>query len=118
MYLCRPMASIRQEKIAELLKRELSLVFQKEARTLCQGAMVTVTIVRVSPDLSSAKAYLSVFAGPDKKEVLKNINQNNKAIRYEVSQKVKNQLRKTPEFMFYLDDSLDYAEKIDNLLKD
>lgn len=118
MYLCRPMASIRQEKIAQLLKQELSFVFQREARTLCLGAMVTVTRVRVSPDLSSAKAYLSVFAGPDKNDVLKNINENNKAIRYEVSQKVKNQLRKTPEFMFYLDDSLDYAEEIDKLLKD
>lgn len=112
------MASIRQEKIAELLRQELSLVFQQEARTLCQGAMVTVTTVRVSPDLSSAKAYLSVFAGPDKKEVLKNIQENDKAIRYAVSQKVKNQLRKTPEFMFYLDDSIDYAEQIEKLLKD
>lgn len=118
MYLCLSMASIRQEKIAGLLKRELSLVFQKEARTLCQGAMVTVTTVRISPDLSIAKAYLSIFAGPDKNDVLKNIQENAKAIRYEVSQKVKNQLRKTPEFMFYLDDSLDYAEEIDKLLKD
>lgn len=112
------MASIRQEKIAELLKRELSLVFQREARTLCQGAMVTVTIVRVSPDLSLAKVYLSIFAGPDKNEVLKNLQENDKAIRFEISQAVKHQLRKTPEFMFYLDDSIDYAEQIDKLLKD
>lgn len=112
------MARIRQEKIAGLLQKELSLIFQKEARTLCQGAMVTVTTVRVSPDLSMAKAYLSIFAGPDKHEVIKNIQENTKAIRYEVSQQVKNQLRKTPDFVFYLDDSLDYAEEIDKLLKD
>lgn len=112
------MASIRQEKIAGLLKRELSLIFQREARTLCQGAMVTVTIVRVSPDLSLAKVYLSIFAGPDKSEVIKNIQENAKAIRFEVSQAVKHQLRKTPEFVFYLDDSLDYAEEINKLLKD
>jgi ribosome-binding factor A len=112
------MASIRQEKIAQLLKQELSMVFQKEARTLCQGAMVTVTTVRVSPDLSMAKAYLSIFAGPDKEEVIANIKENAKAVRYAVSQKVKNQLRKTPEFMFFLDDSLDYADEINRLLKD
>ena len=55
------MASIRQEKIAGVIQKELSLIFQKEARTICMGAMVSVTIVRVSPDMGSAKIYLSVF---------------------------------------------------------
>ncbi|MCB9195787.1 MAG: 30S ribosome-binding factor RbfA [Flavobacteriales bacterium] len=112
------MATIRQEKISAVIKRDLSAYFQQEARTLCQGAMVTVTIVRVSPDLSLARVYLSIFAGPDKKVVLKNIQENAKAIRHNLSQKVKQQMRKTPELAFFLDDSLDYAEEIDKLLKD
>lgn len=80
--------------------------------------MVTVTIVRVSPDLSLAKVYLSIFAGPDKETVLRNIQENARVIRHDLSQKVKNQLRKTPELAFFVDDSLDYAEEIDKLLKD
>lgn len=118
IYLCTLMATIRQEKISAVIKRELSTYFQREARTLCQGAMVTVTIVRVSPDLSLAKVYLSIFAGPDKETVLRNIQENARVIRHDLSQKVKNQLRKTPELAFFVDDSLDYAEEIDKLLKD
>lgn len=112
------MAGQRTDKVAKLFARELSLIFQRETRTLCLNAMVTVTVVRVSPDLGSARVYLSIFAAADTDAVLKNIKTNTKAIRYELSQIIKNQMRKTPELHFYLDDSLDYAEEIESLLND
>ena len=111
------MASIRQEKIAGVIQKELSLIFQKEARTICMGAMVSVTIVRVSPDMGTAKIYLSVFGAKENEEVLKNIQENGRQVRHILAQAVKNQLRKTPELTFFLDDSYDYARNIDELLK-
>ena len=112
------MASIRQEKIAGLIQKELSQIFRKEARTICMGAMVSVTVVRMSPDMGLAKAYLSIFGSGSKDDVFKNIELNNKVIRHELSKSTKNQLRRTPELMFFLDDSLDYAAEIDKILKD
>ena len=111
------MASIRQNKIAELLKRELSVIFQQNASSYCKGAMVTVTIVRVSKDLSLAKVYLSIFGGKNNQESFVEIEKQANQIRRDLSKIVKDQLRKTPELKFYLDDSLDYAMKIDELLK-
>ena len=78
---------------------------------------MSVSAVRVSPDLSVAKAYLSVFPSEKAQEVMENINISAKTIRYELAQKVRFQLRKTPELQFYLDDTLDYLEKIDTLLE-
>jgi ribosome-binding factor A len=111
------MASQRLEKIAALFKRDLNTIFQQQTRTLCMGAMVSATLVRVAPDLSTAKVYISVFGVKDKEEVLQNLKQNAKAVRHELAQLVKNQMRRTPELSFYIDDSLDYAQKIDELLK-
>jgi ribosome-binding factor A len=111
------MASIRQNKIAELLKRELSMIFQQNATGYCKGAMVTVTIVRVTKDLSMAKVYLSIFGGKDNEDSYKEIVKKASQIRSELAKIVKNQLRKTPELQFYVDDSLDYAMKIDELLR-
>ena len=112
------MAGQRTDKVAKLFAKELGLIFQRETRTLCLNSMVTVTVVRVSPDLGSARVYLSIFAAADQEAVLKNIKTNSKTIRYELSQIIKNQMRKTPELHFYLDDSLDYAEEIESLLKE
>ena len=109
--------SVRQEKIANVIKQELGRYFQQNAISICKGAMVTVTMVRMSPDLSIAKVYISIFGGKDNKDSFNHISANAKYIRHELSQVVKNQLRKTPELHFYLDDSFDYAKKIDNLLK-
>ncbi len=109
--------SVRQEKIANVIKQELGRYFQQNAISICKGAMVTVTMVRMSPDLSIAKVYISIFGGKDNKDSFNHISENAKYIRHELSQVVKNQLRKTPELHFYLDDSFDYAKKIDNLLK-
>lgn len=109
------METTRQAKISRLLQKELSEIFRQQTAKL-RGVLVSVSAVRVSPDLSVAKAYLSVFPSDKAGEILDNINHNAKTIRYELAQKVRYQLRKTPELAFYLDDSLDYLENIDNLL--
>ncbi len=111
------MESTRQAKIARLIQKELSEIFRRQtAKT--HGVLVSVSTVRVSPDLSTAKAYLSVFPGAESQKVIENINRNAKTIRYELAQIVRHQLRKTPELTFFLDDSLDYIENIDNLLEE
>lgn len=110
------METTRQAKIARLLQKELSEIFrQQTAKT--HGVIISVSTVRVSPDLSTARAYLSVFPSEKGAEMLESINHSAKTIRYELAQRVRYQLRKTPELTFYLDDSLDYLENIDNLLK-
>ena len=83
-----------------------------------KGIMVSVSIVRVSPDLGIAKAYLSVFPSERGNEVVNHLNENIKAIRFDLGNRVRHQLRIIPEIRFYLDDSLDYIEHIDELLKD
>lgn len=109
------MESTRQAKIARLLQKELSEIFRRQtAKT--HGVLVSVSAVRVSPDLSIARVYLSVFPSGKSEEVINEINRSAKTVRYELAQIVKNQLRKTPELSFYLDDSLDYIENIDKLL--
>lgn len=110
------MESTRQAKISRLIQKELSEILRLQtAKT--NGILVSVSAVRISPDLSIAKAYLSIFPSAKSQEILENIKRNAKTIRYELAQKVRFQLRKTPELSFYLDDSLDYIENIDNLLK-
>lgn len=111
------MGSIRQNRIEGIIQQELSTFFQRNAREICLGAMVSVTVVRVTSDLSLARIYLSVFAGPPKEEVLKNIQENSRRIRGEVGKSLKN-MHKIPELSFFIDDSLDYAENINKLLKD
>ncbi len=114
-YFCS-MGSIRQNKIEKVIQEEVSKVFQQNARELCMGAMVTATVVRVTPDLSLARVYLSIFAGPPKEEVLQNIQINKGKIRGDVGRRLKD-MRHIPDLEFFIDDSLDYAEKIDELLK-
>lgn len=82
-----------------------------------RGVMVSVSTVRVSPDLGIAKAYLSVFPSAKGAEVVESLNKNTKSIRFELGNRVRHQLRIIPELRFYVDDSLDYIEHIDNLLK-
>lgn len=109
------MESTRQAKIARLLQKDLSEIFRLQtAKT--HGVIVSVSAVRVSPDLSVARVYLSIFPSAKAQEVLENITKQSKTIRYELAQRVRFQLRKTPELTFYIDDSLDYIENIDNLL--
>lgn len=84
---------------------------------MMRGVMVSVTRVKVSPDLSICTAYLSIFPSDKGEEIIKNINANEKGIRYELGTKVRHQLRIIPELRFFIDDSLDYIERIDELLK-
>lgn len=110
------MQETRQNRIARLLQKELSLIFQSQTRAM-HGVMVSVTRCRVSPDLSICTAYLSIFPSERSNEMLQNINRNEKTIRYELGTRVRNQLRIIPELRFFVDDSLDYLERIDELLK-
>lgn len=110
------MESTRQAKIARLLQKELSEILRLQtAKT--HGIIISVSSVKVSPDLSIAKAYLSVFPSAKAQEIIDNLTANARTIRYDLGQRVRFQLRKVPELAFYLDDSLDYAENIDRLLK-
>ena len=110
------MQETRQNKIARLLQKELSIIFQQQTRAM-RGVMVSVTRDKISPDLSVCTAYLSVFPSEKGEEILKNINANDKTIRYELGTRVRHQLRIIPELRFFIDDSLDYIDRIDELLK-
>lgn len=110
------MQETRQNRISRLLQKELASIFQTQTRMM-HGVLVSVTRVKVSPDLSICTAYLSIFPSEKGDELLKNINANEKTIRYELGQCVHNQLRIIPELRFFIDDSLDYLERIDELLK-
>lgn len=110
------MQETRQNKISRLLQKELAEIFQSQTRQT-HGVLVSVTRVRISPDLSICTAYLSIFPSEKGEEILENIRSNEKTIRYELGRRVRNQLRIIPELRFFLDDSLDYMEHIDELLK-
>ncbi len=110
------MQETRQNRISRLLQKELSLIFQSQTRMM-HGEMISVTRVRISPDLSVCTAYLSVFPSEKGEEIIKNITANEKTVRYELGTRVRNQLRIIPELRFFIDDSLDYIERIDELLK-
>lgn len=111
------MSSVRQSKVSRLLQKELGEIFQQKASTFLPGGMITVTIVRVAPDLSLAKVFLSIFPTKQQQEVLDNISEAKKGIRHELGQRIKKQVRIIPELAFYLDDSCDYMENIERLLK-
>ena len=99
-----------------MLQKELSLIFQSQTRRM-HGVMVSVTRCRISPDLSICTAYLSIFPSNRAEELMENINENVKSIRYELGTRIRNQVRIIPELRFFIDDSLDYIEHIDELLK-
>lgn len=111
------METTRQNKIARLIQKELSDIFMLQTKAM-KGVLVSVSACRISPDLSISRVYLSVFPSERSKEIIANINANSKAIRYELGTRVRFQLRIIPELKFFLDDSLDYLEHIDELLKE
>ena len=110
------MQETRQNRISRLLQKELAEIFQSQTRSM-HGVLISVTRVRISPDLSICTAYLSIFPSNNGEELLKNITANEKSIRYELGRRVHNQLRIIPELRFFIDDSLDYIDHIDELLK-
>ncbi len=109
--------STRQNKISRLVQREMAEILLKMNKTKFTGKLITVTIVRVTKDLGIARIYLSIFPSEYAEEILSDINFNNKQIRGELGRKVGKSLRVIPELEFYIDDSLDYIDNIDKLLK-
>lgn len=108
--------SFRVEKLGELLKRDLGEIIQRDFQP--DGTFVTVTQVRVTPDLSIAKVYLSVFApGRDNEVVFEYIDEKVTQIRHKLAIRIKNQVRKIPELHFYADDTSDYVNKMEGLFK-
>jgi len=105
----------RLPKIERLIQKDLGEIFLSETRQM-HGILVSVTKVGMSPDLSLAKAYLSIFPSVKSKEIMENINRQKKAIRYELGLRIGKQVRRIPELAFFLDDSIDYLENIDHLL--
>jgi ribosome-binding factor A len=116
-YKSEAMESTRQKKVSRLIQKELADIFLRKANEFAPGKLVSITIVRVSPDLSFAKVFLSVFPSVNQDEVVDSIKEHTSKIRFELGQKVRTQLRIVPEIAFFVDDSLDYIENIDKLLK-
>jgi ribosome-binding factor A len=111
------MESTRQKKVSRLIQKEIAGYFLRHGSEVAPGKLVSVTIVRVSPDLSFAKVFLSIFPSSSQQEVMSSIRDHTSKIRFELGQKVRRQLRIVPEIAFFIDDSLDYIDNIDKLLK-
>ena len=109
------MQETRQNRIARMLQKELAEIFQSQTRMM-RGVMVSVTRTKISPDLSICTAYLSIFPSEKAEELLANIQRKEKSVRYELGRRIRNQVRIIPELRFFIDDSLDYLERIDSLL--
>lgn len=112
------MATTKQNKVARLLQRELGDIFQKKSKWLFEDKMITVTVVRISPDLLIAKVYLSIYPSKNNEQTLALVKQHGNEIRYELGNRIRNQVRKIPELNFFIDDSMDYIENIERLLKE
>ncbi|MBO5685572.1 MAG: 30S ribosome-binding factor RbfA [Alistipes sp.] len=111
------MENTRQQKVAKQIQKDIADIFQKEAAHLVRGLLVTVTTVRVSPDFGYAKIYVSVFPFEHHTALLRTLEENNWLIRRELGRRIRNQLKTIPELQFFIDDSLEYIEHIDEALK-
>jgi ribosome-binding factor A len=109
--------STRQKKVSRLIQKEIAEIFLRKGNEYAHGKLVSITKVRVSPDLSFAKIYISIFPSENHDGMFKFIQERANKIRFELGQKVRMQLRIVPDIAFYIDDSLDYIDKIDKLLK-
>jgi ribosome-binding factor A len=109
------MESKRQKQVAKLIQRDLGELFQRDFKSLFDGDFVTITDVKLSPDLSVARVYLSFLKAKNREEILQNIKENTKKIRGLFGNKAKNQLRIIPNFTFFIDDTAEYAQKIEEL---
>lgn len=109
--------STRQQKVARQIQKDLAEIIRQKGMGTYKGAMVSVTGVKVSPDLSFAKVYLSIFPSNQSEQVLKIVNESSKSLRGELGRMISKQFRIVSELAFFIDDSLDYIEKIDQLLK-
>ena len=111
------MDSTRQNKFSKLILKEMADIFSREGKNFYGNAFVTVTDVKVTPDLSQAKIYLSLFKEKNPNQLLESIRIHTREIRGILGNRIRNQVRIVPELLFFIDDTLDYAEKIDNLMK-
>ena len=111
------MDTTRQNKISRLLQKEMGDIFIQEARNWNTGAMITITTVRITPDLSIADVYLSVFPSEKKAIILQVVKEQSKKLRGELGTRVRNQLRIIPDLHYHIDDSLDYIENIEKLIQ-
>lgn len=107
----------RQKQIGGLLQEEINLIFQHLGLTMIDGAMISISAVKITPDLLEARIYLSVFPNKDPKKVLKLFADRKWEIKKELAARVKNQLRRIPELKFFLDDTLDHVFKMEELFK-
>jgi len=111
------MESTRQKKVSRLIQKELADIFLKKGNEFAHGKLISITRVRVSPDLSFAKVYISIFPAINQDDIIHALQEHSSKIRFELGQKVRSQLRIVPDIAFHIDDSLDYIDKIDKLLK-
>jgi ribosome-binding factor A len=111
------MESTRQKKVGRQIQKDVAQILMTRTSSIAPGAIISVSLVRMSPDLSYAKVYLSVFPLKDKEAFLKAVNIQGSEIRNELGKLVRHQLRIVPALYFFIDDSVDYAENIDRLLK-
>ena len=110
------MESTRQKKVSRLIQKELSVIFQKEAQHLFNKVILSITAVRISPDLSYAKVFISIFPVKEPEKVLLIVKKYNSIFRKALAKNIRNQLRIVPELDFFLDDSAEYSEEINRLL--
>lgn len=110
------MESVRQQKVARLILKEMADIFLKESRVLFGNVFISITVVRMSPDLSVAKLYLSIMLQEDKKAILKEIKVHTKELRKLLGERIRKQVRIIPEIIFYLDDNVDYANHMDDVM--
>ena len=112
------MESKRQQKVGRQIQKDLGEIFQQDAKHLVNGTFVTITAVRVSPDLGIARAYLSFLPEKNKNFLLETVKENTKFIRQKLAERVRHQLRIVPHLQFYIDDTAEYAAKMDLLFAD
>ena len=109
--------STRQKKVARLIQKEVAEIFLRKGNEYAPGKMVSITKVRISPDLSFAKIYMSIYPSDKNDEILHSVQDHTAKIRFDLGHKIRSQLRIVPDIVFYIDDSLDYIDNIDKLLK-
>jgi ribosome-binding factor A len=107
----------RQKQIGGLIQEEISNIFQRLGLNMISGGMVSITSVKITPDLLEARIYLSIFNVPDTKAVMKKIQERAWEIKKELAVRIKQQLRRIPELKFFLDDSLDHVFKMEELFR-
>lgn len=109
--------STRQKKVSRLIQKEVAEIFIRKGNEYAPGKIVSITKVRISPDLSFAKIYMSIYPSDNNDEILHSVQGHAGKIRFDLGHKIRSQLRIVPDIVFYIDDSLDYIDNIDKLLK-